>query len=1584
MPKFNAYFSPDAGKIGYSTPSSKIKKFDDDLYYDNNGTITVDSSQIVSIPSTVWDDESLTQEYSSIKQKLINDDNYYQSWLSALNGKSLEMKPIVKFYKRGLFVNPDDINNSYYPLSPILVGDEYDVLAKKISTQTQLVPDMYDFSIYNWYSQTVENPQYRKLEIAGPNSILSSFSSYWDTYDMKRMYSDSVSEISKKFKPGVSSRSIDALKNVINQYVTTTDPKALQPIYYSIVNRVTDNSVVVLVSLSPLTFVPIELPDYNYDFIKNKEQFYMYRTTSNTKYYAYSNESILVIKYSEKWKPYFEDDTYDFQGLNLEWNYTNNVFDDATLKDVNNKLQDKVAKLNTVRALSETDHLIRFSENWSYDWDKYGCTPSNIPLLFDTPKDGWNSPNLVKTTVPYDVHIGTGQRMRVHINNSNKSLDFTHVLDQGFIKVGAVVSEINLFVRNGQDNQWRYNSIGMLDDYMQAHKDTINIIINNSRLNVLNRNLSLDFLEDGKYTFFAYCQLAGKANDDGMTFRGNKSLALHHKYNGDHYKDNKENYSYYSVRGSSTDGKIMKSWVMPPIVFDANNGIMNTSAPVFGNHNDIKVFSLDSCRNNTFSSPRAYQTLFGFTSAYKQFEPTAGYCITDIIHQYLNVVPNWQLPRIADNDYIMQIDNQPLYIPSSGQETRVSKFNFMTQANSDDAPYLVKAPITNKMYYDLEDNNATEKDIILSSDFDDIMNQSFDSDNLYDDLSYNIISLGTTNKSALMHSSSLETDKVFNEILPGIKVEENLTDKQYDKLVNNIKDSLSNYDSEVNIQLDKYQDFAKVLVSYSDTQSVTELIGLIRIMQTNIDELPEDLKYMLEDLQISDQEIRNYANTLSSVVSSTIGATVEEIVDTIDINNEITLINSLVGEHVTQLSNSITELTEKLNDVEDKLGDNVQTTAQLINQIQDTTRGIANSISNASEKLEESLNDIISSEFSTGYDKSLVNRNKTKTIGYTKQFLSALIDDPYSALSDHVAYMKQRVNKASAKLTVYQGMLNIVDRIPQIPNMLVKGFDAISNVILSIITMVLNTAVETVTIIDNIDKINFISEQFITKRNQFSTDNPSSVDDLFDRPSMIGAGDYPDYSNQLILNLSKDNNSQYQLDKVVQDFYDNIFVNGYNDASGNKITVDQWNFSDLFDTTSGYLLPFNSTTKKINIDLPIVVTNSQKGLSLKPNLYNFKVEYPHRGHIRKIFLTQIANFSRKYNINISGLNDVSIDVLSNYMPITPDIIGVYSGFIIAAAGIATAAAVVGAGLRGDLIGMIAGGVAAAATVSAANIAELVFITKRRTYVGSNQSVYDVLKKINDEKISFDVNTLDFSNDYILCGSNFADPLYVDASDLKKLGLYVKEIMFLLGNVATMITASFIIGRIAAKITNSAKRFKVMAAKKRQVRNSKKELKANFEKVESQLDQEINKINTDDSLTPDKKQEKLQELQDQKENLRKALNSNLAMLPKNKEELWNVIKRDKGYSGNIPMSAAATTVMNNAGAIGQKTFELLNKTVEEIQDYYKNPEIDSSNPSSPNKTDNISTVITSLSGITETLIKKMDVIEEDTKTIKKYT
>lgn len=793
-----------------------------------------------------------------------------------------------------------------------------------------------------------------------------------------------------------------------------------------------------------------------------------------------------------------------------------------------------------------------------------------------------------------------------------------------------------------------------------------------------------------------------------------------------------------------------------------------------------------------------------------------------------------------------------------------------------------------------------------------------------------------------------------------------------DALLSNLKDVQSNLIPdkipEKQEVIDKYNEFKMLFLSKVQDESKTAIIGHARILATNITESPL-YSSIKEEYEISDDQIKSYINMMKLEMDSALNTDVWTLVDSLDSINEINMISSMVSDQINELSASFDSITNDLTAVKDANMTKIKEVNDKVSAIMNVAKNTANSIIEGSNGYIKKIDDLIDQVPGT-YNAALFTRNINNATGYLTGFAQALISDPYLALKQHAEYIRARSDKISLKSSIIEGALKVLDFIPKIPKLVIDGIGSVAKLVVSMSTFALSTALETVTIIDNIDKIVFLSEQYLSKGIIGSSTIPTVYDDMFTPPS-IATSKYEHFKKKAAIELDVDTS----ITKIIQDRLNDTLANPIKLEDGTIIKYNNYDVNELFGDMGGYYYPING-----DYGLPIIQVANDKSILL-PDLTDFDPIYPQRGNLWKYFIKQLA-------YNEPDLID-AVENLSPFIPVTEELIAVYYGFAITASFIAGTAAATSAMLKGDWLGAAISAPIAASLVFGVNVAETHIIANRRTYVNSDENVYSWFS-LNYDKLKTKwesiTPTLIGHNDtqplYKFVTIKESEPLFHDASDFKKYYLQVKEILFLIGNIVTMGAVSFMIGKLGSKISGIVRTKKARKSLRIKNQQERKKYESQADELKKNIDSQILETQANNSLSQDEKDKIISNLEKEKKGIDKWLKGEINLLPTGKLGLNGILASNYGI-GSLATSSAAPGVSNLAtlGPLTESALKPFNQQLEKLQNI--NPEINDANNEINDSDQESSTGIASLISSSSELLKALLKVQTDVDDIKKF-
>lgn len=987
---------------------------------------------------------------------------------------------------------------------------------------------------------------------------------------------------------------------------------------------------------------------------------------------------------------------------------------------------------------------------------------------------------------------------------------------------------------------------------------------------------------------------------------------------------------------------------------------------------------------------------------------TISYLATDgkyrdvtIIFNQLNVPINTTQPRLSFDLVDLVLEPLMTAIPWDTYYEQGVGLKLDISTDSDSMPYFCQLPITTGNWYDVYDSN--DQQLVVSDVMDSALSDCLNTDDVYGTFmtraltyakqlksqsitdSQEVSNLSTVGDVAndgeqLYNSIKDETVNNIKQQVPGI------TDQIIDQTLQSLKDNCEDAVEQVSqpTSNDFPYDFLMTCLAYcAGNNSVTEIIGLIRIAQTNPDQLPSDFLAMFQNAyDYTLDEIAINATSMENIVVSILGYTTSQICDTLDITNELALINSTLGDQASQLAQYITAVS---NNVQNYItSDASKITSDVSSLVTSFEQDINNMITNLSDQnnnLEDKLNQLINTDGMNSYDQALLTRNKTKTIGYNTEFLKAMKSDPYLAISDHITYVKRRASSSVIKLKTFESILSKVQLLDNIPNIAIDALYDFGTIVSTLISKALNVAVQSITIIDNIDKLNFIAEQFLSIRSKYATTNPSSPDSLFEKPA-FNVGDYPDFSNLLRVDLHL---SGGVLD-VYNSYIDDWVQNGYQPEYGEKVTVTKWDPSLLFSNDGGYYLPPLSDDQ--SKQLPVICVGSTS--KIKGMFYGFDFDYPQRGSLHKQFGIQLNNLANQLQITTTDYS-----AKSSYLPLTSAGEAIYSGFVILAGATSAAVAAAGALLQGNLIGAAIGAATAGAATLAANGVALAQIVSMRGLYGSNTSIYEALKNDYDSNVNNFSNVLNDASDHVnaekllALGYNLViidsdtDNIVTDASNLKKAFIYIKEIVNLTMSLVAMVGVSFMIGSITAMIQNKIHGIKAVRAQRQITQRETQELTDNYEQMINSYDAQIAEVESNEDMDDKSKEQMITGLQAKKDELTSTYKGELALQPKTRKELRDYVANNNGINqndGDTILSSVGSKLYSVITDIPSSVLNVVGDEISKIKDYYgNNPSLTSDGGDSQ-----VTDILNSMTDTIGQVPASLEEVLAQLKIIKRYT
>lgn len=801
-------------------------------------------------------------------------------------------------------------------------------------------------------------------------------------------------------------------------------------------------------------------------------------------------------------------------------------------------------------------------------------------------------------------------------------------------------------------------------------------------------------------------------------------------------------------------------------------------------------------------------------------------------------------------------------------------------------------------------------------------------------------------------------------------------DKSY-LIINDLRDTLNSDDSSISPISHKYDQFGNphsfnadeffnyrfVLCGYAAYENPFGVIGHNRVLGTNPQQSPI-FNTMIEN-GIDESKMKYYSNIFSQLASSIYNFDVNAMCDVMDMYNEVSLLSMSVNDQLSTITDSINKISDSLQGDGDDVSDDTKT---LIGNFSNVTTDIANNLLDMSTQMEQLLH----SANSGSYDDTLLIRNVINTTKYSKDLASAMTSDPYLAVQQHNAYITRRLKTISDKMSLIDISVKFVDGILKLPGMLLKGIEVLSKIVGGIIKTGVKAATATMKVIDNIDKLIFIDETFVSKGIGMYSTIPSFSDNIFNipqfDPSIGDTSEYDPLIKRAEVPITYDvSPSKFITDKLIElDTSDPIYI------QGKPVTYNNYDVSKLISGSNGYYLPKDTS-------LPILSFGSL-GSKLIPNLNGINIQYPHKGHILYHFLRQLS-----FNDNQSL---ETINSLSKHIPLTNSMKVAY-GWIVA--GLSVAAGIAGAmsGLvKGDPIKAIIGGVAAAAAVAAVNGVEMDNIFEKRTSMDENKSVYTYFTA-NFDAYS-DAWTKNHDNiDYLIRNSHMVItnefiPLYTNASNYKKTFLYIKEAIALIANTISMIAVSYSIGLISGAIVDSARLIhsRRLLAKQRDYENTL--ALQNKEQINKQFDDNRQEILDRDDLTDEQKKEMIDKLDIDKINYNLYIDGKIKLNGKERWRLNNVLATNYGLPP-IATSSSAPSSVSKLVTVGALTSETIKDITDKVNSFNKQLQEDSGlnfDQITQDQEQN-NQILNSIVSITTTLSENLVGLIADVKHIKKY-
>lgn len=780
--------------------------------------------------------------------------------------------------------------------------------------------------------------------------------------------------------------------------------------------------------------------------------------------------------------------------------------------------------------------------------------------------------------------------------------------------------------------------------------------------------------------------------------------------------------------------------------------------------------------------------------------------------------------------------------------------------------------------------------------------------------------------------------------------------------VKSIKFKTDNLLTARSLDIERFQLYRSMILNYSKESGFTSIIGHNRILMTNMSESPI---YPALSETFSDNEIYLYSSSFKHIFDATLKIDSNILIDSMDMVNEVTLLQSSLTDLLKPLQpmlNKISQLTDsQLKQLE---SDEVKS---LISDFENASVSVAETIKNTIPEVENTIN-MINNEDPNSFDNQLLIRNRNNVNMYKIDFCEALMSDPFNAIGQHNNYIRSRMAKISNIGIFNKMLLGLENVLIQLPNFTISVGNFIGNVVLTMIDVAIKGALKSVTIIDNIDKIVYISERYISKNIKSISKLPTYIDEAFTPP--VG---FEDQYNNIPRRLQIDTDVSYDITTPTSSF-----LKQYNDDNlyMGKYKYNGYNVSDLYIDAPGiFLSPISSG----DIQLPILLINNDR-ITLSPNLTNFSLKYPERGYLWKEALSQYL-----------PSNSSEIDKLTLFTPISNDIIIMYSGLIATMAIASGLVASMSAGLRGDWIGAIAGAAIATAIVSSANGIELGGIIANRTKLGANKSVYEYYAN-NVDHIRSQWNSIlteDYiAKNYVLNISNEdAHPLFSYASKPKQIMMVIKESFFLVGNIAIMFAVSKGIGSITHKLSEKVRAKVVRRKLIKQGKREKLLYAKERDNTINGIDREIENVQNDPTLSDEQKSELISKLSSDKDDIIKFYDGKISLTPSSKNAVSKFMAGSYGYPDFVASSSGeAAKIVSGIGPLTAKTLSDITTKVDGFRD-----KLDESQLSGVDKgetddsmSEDISNDLTGLIDASSSLMKLLTDVKNDTTTIKKYT
>lgn len=913
------------------------------------------------------------------------------------------------------------------------------------------------------------------------------------------------------------------------------------------------------------------------------------------------------------------------------------------------------------------------------------------------------------------------------------------------------------------------------------------------------------------------------------------------------------------------------------------------------------------------------------------------------------------------------------------------KYTFDRLYDVDEAPVTKTFNISNSHYSAIRQFND---DIILSADVDDLLDLPSIPDDYFtatilksskDKLdAFNNIAQNQPNPSEIV-DKFVDKIKEKNVFPPESQITltsdgqaKPLTDVQIHNIKEQIADTIKKEANETNLkevldddQFAQYSMFKRYIVAFTQDEPKTAVIGHLRILNTNIKESPL-YQGIEQECGITSDKISLYSEMFLEEYANILKTDPKALIDSIDITNEVNMINSIVASQTKELENGFNEVKKFLDDKASDGKDSLKTIHDKISSIFSSASQMSTNIISSANQYIEKANEM-KNEFPNSYDTLLFNRNVTNVTGYLTSFTKALISDPYNALKQHAAYLRDRLNKASIKISIIEGILKTMEFIPSIPNLVIDGIGNAGLLIGKIALFALSTAMDAITIIDNVDKLVFISEQFLSRGIEAYSTIPTVYDDMFTPPE-IGASRYDHIRRKAQVEIAKDVSFSKLVQEELIKTKDNPII-----IEGAEYSYNDYPLDKIISGISGYYYP-----NKDNVGYPIIKPNGSTTLLL-PDLTDFSPVYPQRGSLWKEFIKQL---------NVNNEEEIAkAESLTTFIPITEEIIATYGAITVGAGLIAAGGAVLSAGLRGDVIGMMVGGAIAAAAVVGANVKEIVTISLKRGLINDPNNVYthfylNYNNYVNQWQAIIDNDLLD--QKYIFVQTSDDIPLFSDASDFKKYFLKVKEILILTTQLVGIGAVGFMIGRIANKI-----RTKIQAKRQRKglkARNKREQiaLKGQADARQKELEDKRQQIENDSTITDKEKKEMLKEVNKEEKNLKAWLKGELALSPTNKAGLNRILSANWGVSPLAASSSAkVVSSLSNLGPLTSKVMEDFDSQVKKFESTTVGKEVAETDTEINQDDTSVTNLLESTLGAGSNLLKMLGDIKTNTEETKKY-